>query len=82
MSPSPIDDSDKLSRSEVMKGALRAVLKETNGEIKALLKEALKEWLDEKYAAAGRWTVNGLLVALVGAACWMILWKAGWTPPK
>jgi len=78
----PIDDSDKLARNELIKAAMRQVLKETNGDIKVLLKEALKEWLDEKYGAVGRWTVNGLLVALVGAACWMILWKAGWTPPK
>lgn len=77
-----IDDSDKLSRTEITKAALRAVLKETNGEVKSLLKEALKEWLDEKYAAAGRWTVNGLLVAVIGLVAYLILWKAGWTPPN
>lgn len=35
-------------------------------EQKALLKEALQEWLDAKYAEVGKWTVRGIsAVALV-----------------
>lgn len=77
-----IDDSDKLSRNELVKQAMREVLKETNGNLKALLKEALKEWLDEKYAAAGRWGVTWVLITVVGVFGYLILWKAGWSPPK
>lgn len=79
---SPVDDSDKMQRSEIMKAAMRQVLQESNGNVKAMLKEALKEWLDEKYADAGRWTVNGLIIAAIGVLGYLLLWKSGWTPPK
>jgi hypothetical protein len=35
-------------------------------EQKALIKEALQDWLDAKYAEVGKWTVRGVVaVALV-----------------
>lgn len=35
---------------------------------KEIVKEALKEWLDDQFAKFGRWTLTGLLaMALVGA---------------
>lgn len=36
-------------------------------EQKQLVKEAFKEWLDEKYAAFGRWTLKYLGALLFGA---------------
>lgn len=32
---------------------------------KDLMKQALKEWMDERYADVGRWAVRTLLVAAV-----------------
>ena len=46
-------------------------------DIKAALKEAIKEWLDEKFIQVGKWTVNGVIAALVAAAAWLILRSHG-----
>lgn len=32
---------------------------------KEVIKVAIKEWMDEQYAAVGRWTVRTLIVAAV-----------------
>lgn len=34
---------------------------------KRIIKEAIREWLDEKYAAFGRWSFDGILAAALGA---------------
>ena len=39
----------------------------TPDEQKAIFQEALQDWLDKKYAAFGRWTLNGILAALLVA---------------
>ena len=36
-------------------------------EQKKIVKEAIMEWLDEKYAQLGRWTFHGILAAALGA---------------
>lgn len=47
---------------------------------KEAVKAALKEWLDQQFAAVGRWTVGGLIsIALVGIA-WLFLASHGWKP--
>lgn len=48
--------------------------------VKLALKEALKEWLDEKYAEIGKWTLHGLLAAGVVALAYFILTTNGWHP--
>lgn len=47
-------------------------------EIKAELKAALREWLDEQFAAVGKWTLRGLAVMGFGALVWLILTANGW----
>ena len=79
---SPIDDSDKMARRELVKQAMREVLQETNGAVKDMLKEALREWMDEKFAAFGRWSIYGILASILGGIAWAILVTKGWTPPK
>ena len=36
-------------------------------EYKALVKEAIGEWLDTKYTEFGKWTFQGILAMLLGA---------------
>jgi hypothetical protein len=46
-------------------------------ELKAATKEALHEWLDDKWAAFGKWTLKGLAAMLVAASAAIILWTHG-----
>lgn len=48
-------------------------------EIKRALKDGLKEWMNEKFAEVGKWTLHGLLVALLTALAYFILHQNGWT---
>lgn len=47
-------------------------------EEKKILKEAMREWLDEQkqktYASIGEWFMTMLVVALVGFAAYLIMW--------
>lgn len=46
--------------------------------MKEALKQALKEWLDDKFAEFGRWTMGAFLAALIGAIVMFILHMNGW----
>lgn len=48
---------------------------------KKLIKEAIKEWLDDTYADFGRWTFRGLLVAAFAGAVYLALKGQGWNKP-
>ena len=36
-------------------------------EYKALVKDAIGEWLDTRYSQFGRWTIHGILAMVLGA---------------
>ena len=46
---------------------------------KKIIKEAITEWLDEKYMMVGRWTFNGILAAALAGAVYLALRGQGWT---
>lgn len=48
------------------------------GVTKDAVKEALKEWLDEKFLLVGKFTVNGILAAGLAALVYFILVHQGW----
>lgn len=48
---------------------------------KKIIKEAIKEWIDDKYADLGRWTFRGLLAAAFAGAVYLALRGQGWTKP-
>lgn len=50
-----------------------------NDAIKAALKEGLREWLDEKFADLGKWTLQGLCAAALAGLVWLALVSSGWT---
>lgn len=54
------------------------VREEEREAIKLALQEALREWLEEKYAAFGKWSVHGLMAAGLAALVWLILTSSGW----
>lgn len=47
-------------------------------ETKRVIKEAMREWLDEKYSAFGKWTLHGVLAASLAGLVVIIFWSQGW----
>lgn len=39
---------------------------------KEIVKEALREWLDEQFAVFGRWSFYGLLATVLSASVWLM----------
>lgn len=46
--------------------------------MKDAVKEAITEWLDAKFQAVGKFTVNGVLAAGLAALVYFILVYSGW----
>lgn len=50
-----------------------------NGEEgKRIVKEAIQEWLDGKFAEFGRWSLMGIAAAALGALAYWVLTSQGW----
>lgn len=47
-------------------------------ELKKITKEAMKEWMEEKYSQFGRWTVRSLGTLGIAALLYFILKANGW----
>jgi len=47
-------------------------------ELKAVVKEAIKEWLDEQAIVVGRWSFRFMVLSAVGALSYFILTQQGW----
>jgi hypothetical protein len=47
-------------------------------EMKRVFKEALKEWLDEKFREFGKWSFFGFMAAAFSALTYLILTANGW----
>ena len=50
-------------------------------EMKTAVKEGLKEWLDEKFTALGKWSVGSLAALGLAALVYFILKMNGWQQP-
>jgi hypothetical protein len=48
-------------------------------QAKAALKEALKEWMDDKFATFGKWSFAAIGIALVSMIVYFLLLSNGWT---
>lgn len=68
---------DPTSTDEIQQplSAVRTTDKEAQKEI---VKEALKEWLDEQWAAFGKWTARGLAAVAFSALAYWWLTTYGW----
>ncbi len=47
-------------------------------EFKSLVKEAIKEWLDEQATKVGKWSLRFFVLAALGALTYFILTTQGW----
>lgn len=48
------------------------------GATKEVVKEALKEWLDEKFATFGKWTLRGIAAMLLAGTVFLFMTSNGW----
>ena len=62
-------------QAEVVKEAIDQLQRR---EFKALVKEAIKEWLDEQTTKVGKWSIRFLTMLLLGALAYFILTQQGW----
>lgn len=46
---------------------------------KEVMKEAIREWLDDAFAEFGKWTLKGILAAAFAGAVFLALKGQGWT---
>lgn len=53
----------------------------TPEEQKKLVKEALHEWLETKWAEVGKWSVRGIIAMALAVLAYLFLATHGWTPP-
>lgn len=63
----------------------KALIKETEVQLhlnteerKEIVKEAIREWMEEKYKEIGKWTVRAFFVGLFGALVYFMLIVNGW----
>ncbi len=47
-------------------------------ERKEIVKEAINEWLDKQFATLGKWTLGGLVSAILAALLYFTLTNNGW----
>ena len=47
-------------------------------ETKQALKEALKEWLDDKFSTFGKWTATAIAAGVLGVLVYFMLISNGW----
>ena len=47
-------------------------------EARRLVKEAISEWLDSMFATFGKWTLGGLVAAVLSGFVYIALIGAGW----
>lgn len=50
-------------------------------DLKEVTKEAIKEWLDDRFAQFGRYTATALSAAIFAAFIYFILKMNGWQHP-
>lgn len=55
---------------------------ERRKDMKAAMKEALREWLDDKFAEFGKWSFYGIAGMVLVVMTIMALKFGGWTAPK
>ncbi len=51
--------------------------KDDEAQMKKIMKSAIKEWMDERYAAFGKWSIRCIGVAALGILGWLIIQMNG-----
>lgn len=51
-----------------------------NDRVKSALKEALKEWMDDKYAEFGKWSFHAILAGALAALAYYLVSHGHFNP--
>lgn len=68
----------------LMRDAVRQVLAEQEplrDTIKDVFREAIAEWMEDKFKEFGKWSLKGIAVAAFGTLVYFVMVHSGWTPP-
>lgn len=52
--------------------------KDMRAEMKSVIREAINDFLKEKYAEVGKWTIRGIAAAALSLLTYLILHAEGW----
>lgn len=81
-------DSDELRDREnqraIVRDAVRQVLAEQEpleGTMREVFREAINEWINDKFREFGKWSIKGLAALAFGLLIYLVLVQHGWTPP-
>ena len=47
--------------------------KDDEDQMKRVMKDAIKEWMDERFATFGKWTATGIAIAALGALAYALV---------
>lgn len=61
---------------EIVQDAINEMKKR---EFKNLVKDAIKEWLDEQSVKVGKWSLRFIAMMILGALTYFILTQNGWS---
>ena len=67
-----------MSHEELKRKLEPAAAHMTENQVKDVMKEAITEWMDDKFKQFGKWTLTGFAVAAVAALTYFILRMNGW----
>lgn len=56
-----------------LKSVMTETLNENNAQVRAIFKEAIKEWLNEQMQDGGAWAVRIIAACFVVIILWMVL---------
>lgn len=81
-------DQAEIDRREnqrsIVRDAVRQVLAEREPvevTMRQVFKEAINEWMSERFKEFGKFSVKSIGVAALGALAYFVFVSKGWTPP-
>ena len=50
----------------------------TKEEVKQAIKDGIKDWMNERFAEFGKWSLGGICAAGLGILGWLLIISNGW----
>lgn len=82
-------DQAELDRRENQKALVRDAMRQVMAErepveltMRQVFKEAINEWMSDRFKEFGKWSVKSIGVAALGLLAYYVFVSKGWTPPR